>query len=106
MAGTSYRIASTLEVQHYRELLKPINDFLATTGSRGDAVPIALIDITQAVFAEVARFGYVPTQEALLVGVDEADALLDAPPLDPAQAVAARSDVRELFQRLGRPSRG
>lgn len=102
MAGKSYRIASTLEVQHYRELLQPINDFLATSGLRADAVPIELIDITQAVFAEVSRFGYVPTHDALLVGVDEAEQLLDAPPLDKRQAESAMRELTNLLQRLRR----
>lgn len=106
MAGRSYRIASTLEVQHYRELLQPINDFLATSGARGDAVPIELIDITQAVFAEVSRFGFVPTQDALLVGVDEADQRLDSPELDASQAAAAQRDLHGLYARLRRLSSG
>jgi hypothetical protein len=104
MVAQSYRIASTLEVQHYRELLQPINDFLATSNARGDAAPAELIDLTQAVFAEVTRFGYVPTQEVLLVGVDEADQLLDAPPLDSVQASAARRDLQRLLHRLLPPA--
>lgn len=103
MADKAYRIASTLEVQHYHELLRPINDFLATHDARRDDMPAELIEITQAVFAEVARFGYVPTQEALLVGVDDSDSRLDSPSLDDAQVAIVRAELHALFKRL-RPS--
>lgn len=100
MGEKNFRIATTLEVRHYHELLRPINDFLATSGNRRDDMPVELIEITQAVFAELARFGYVPTQEALLVGVDAADAQFDAPELDNEQAAAVRADMRAVFGRF------
>lgn len=103
MADKSYRIASTLEVRHYRELLRPINDFLATHSARRGDMPVELIEITQAVFAEVARFAYVPTQEALLVAVDDSDSCFDAPSLDNAQVALVRAEMRALFQRLQPP---
>jgi hypothetical protein len=103
MGEKNFRIATSLEVQHYRELLQPINDFLAASHARRDDMPVELIEITQAVFAELARFGYVPTQDALLVGVDVADGVIDAPQLDGAQVDVVRADIASLFKRLRKP---
>ncbi|WP_426192723.1 hypothetical protein [Massilia sp. DWR3-1-1] len=102
MDERTFRIATRLEVRHYRELLQPINDFLAAKNAQRDDMPVELIEITQAVFGELDRFGYVPTQDALLVGVDRADSRFDAPELDPRQAAAAHLDVEALFARLRR----
>lgn len=102
MSEKTFRIATTLEVRHYRELLQPINDYLATSDARRDDMPAELIEITQAVFGELARFGYVPTQEALLVGVDDAESQWDVAPLDNAQAALVRAATAALFARLRR----
>ena len=103
MGEKNFRIATTLEVRHYRELLQPINDFLAARHAGRDDMPVELIEITQAVFAELARFGYVPTQEALLVGVEVADGQIDAPHLDGAQVDAVRAEIAALLNRLRYP---
>jgi hypothetical protein len=105
MSEKTFRIATTLEVQHYRELLQPINDFLAESGASRDDMPVELIEITQGVFAELARFGYVPTPEALLVGVEAEESALDTPALDNAQAAAVRADVGRVFEQMRRPGR-
>jgi hypothetical protein len=100
MGEKAFRIATSLEQRHYRELLQPINDFLATSGAHRDDMPVELIEITQSVFAELARFGYVPTQEALLVGIDPVDIRFDAPALDSEQVAAVRADMHAVFGRL------
>ncbi len=102
MSEKIYRIATSLEQRHYRELLQPINDYLAMSSGRRDDMPVELIEITQAVFGELARFGYVPTQDALLVGVDDIDSHYDAPELDNEQAAAVRVEMRSVFKRLRR----
>lgn len=103
MSEKTFRVATTLEVQHYRELLQPINDFLAETGASRDDMPVELIQITQGVFAELARFGYVPTAEVLLVGMEAEEMALDDPGLDNAQAAAVLRDVQRVFARMRRP---
>ena len=103
MGEKNFRIATSLEVRHYRELLQPINDFLAASHARRDDMPVELIEITQAVFAELARFGYVPTQEALMVGVEVADGSVDAPLLDGVQVDKVRAEIASLFNRLRHP---
>lgn len=100
MSEKIFRVATSLEVRHYRELLQPINDYLAASSGRRDDMPVELIEITQAVFSEMARFGYVPTQEALLVGVDEDESQYDAPELDNEQAAAVRIAMRRVFARM------
>jgi hypothetical protein len=91
------RIATRLEVKHYHELIRrlqtlPIDQVFpqAVRGRRLGARTVAVL-------AELDRFGYIPTKDALLVVMDEA---VPDPLLTSEQALAVQADLAYLWRKL------
>lgn len=91
------RIATRLEVKHYHELIRrlptlPI-DQVSPQLVRGREIGA----LTVAVLAELDRFGYIPTKDALLVVMDGA---VRDPLLTSEQALAVQADLAYLWSKL------
>lgn len=91
------RSATYLEVKHYHELLKrvPTASMFQLAKPAGSGSPFDAR--TLALFKELDRFGYIPTQNALLVAVDIG---LNDPFLTREQEMATQADLAYIWRRL------
>lgn len=69
-----FRFATSLEMKHFDELLKPLHDYVTANPINKLEPPTqGLIDVFMQVGNQTARFGYFPTRFRLLVKMDQAD---------------------------------
>jgi hypothetical protein len=90
-------MATRLEVKHYHEVMRRMPTLSIDQFSRRSVSGDKIGPRTVAVLAELDRFGYVPSKDALLVAIDEGDC---DPPLTREQMLAVHSDIAYLWGKL------
>ena len=92
------RVATDLEIKHFKELIAPVTALLGENGEKDPEMTLALSRLVREVMEDLDRFGYMPNSICLLVRVDPSS--LDVTLTD-EQDEAVMVDLSDLYGKLG-----
>jgi hypothetical protein len=92
------RVATDLELKHFKELIAPITALMGQNGDEEPEMTLALSRLVRKVIEELDRFGYMPNSICLLVRVDPS--CIDVTLTDEEDETVMGS-LSDLYDKLG-----